>query len=131
MKKIVALIIVFMLVASVALADFDLSALSFDDLLSLSAQVNAEIMSRPEWKETTVPSGQWVVGEDIPAGFYSISPSEKGGYLRVRNESGKIIISQGIRKETDAFSKYELKEGYSVEIENGSLIFAPAKSLGF
>ena len=131
MKKIAVAIIAVMVLSSVALADLDLSSFSYEDLLSISQQVSFEIMSRPEWKEITVPSGQWVVGKDIPAGFYSISPTEKGGYLRIRSADGKLLLGQGVRKDSDAFWKYELKDGYTVEIENGSLIFGPAKSLGF
>lgn len=131
MKKLIAIVLALIILISVAIADFDISALSFDELLLMSKQVTAEIISRPEWKEVTVPSGQWVVGEDIPAGFYSISPSGKGGYIRVRNESGKLLLSQGIRKESDVFAKYELKDGYTIEVEDGSLIFAPAKTLEF
>ncbi len=131
MKKFICLLLVLCVVPIVALSDVDLSSMSYEELVELNKNVIAEILSRPEWKEIVVPSGQWVVGKDIPVGFYSISPTEYGGYLRIKDERGKMLISQGIRKETDAFWKYELKDGYTVEIETGSLIFAPAKSLGF
>ena len=130
MRKFVCFALILCLLPVMALAD-DLSSMSFDDLMALRQQITAEIMSRPEWKEVTVPSGAWKVGLDIPVGVYSIHPTEKGGYLRILSDSGKVLISQGVRKEADAFGKYELKDGYVVEIEDGSLMLAPPISLGF
>lgn len=131
MKKLLSLIIVSLLIFTSAYAEVNLSDFSFEELLELQKQVNSEIISRPEWKEVKVPSGTWIVGEDIPAGFYSISPKELGAYLRIRDAKGKIAISGGIRHDEDLIAKYELKEGYTVEIEDGALYFAPAQSLGF
>ena len=88
-------------------------------------------MSRPEWKEVTVPGGEWVVGEDIPAGEYSISPTKMGGYVHIYDAKGKTLVSQGVRKEDNSIGKVELLDGYVVKIENGSVIFAPPKGLGF
>lgn len=133
MKKFLVMLLVICLLVPIAAADdgIDLSALSFDQLLDLQQKVTAEIISRPEWKEVTVPSGTWTVGRDIPAGEYSISATKTGGYLRIRDERGSLLISNGIRDAEDRIGKVELKEGYTVEIERGSLIFAPAISLGF
>ena len=131
MKKLICLLLILCLFPVIALADVDLSSMSFDELVQLSQSVTMEIMSRPEWKEVTVPSGSWYVGKDIPAGDYSVYPTSKGGYIRVLNENGKTLITQGLRKETDIFGKLELKDGYTVQIEDGSLIFRPAVGLGF
>lgn len=133
MKKILVMILAVCLLIPIAAADdgINLSALSFDQLLDLQQKVTAEIISRPEWKEVTVPSGTWTVGRDIPAGEYSISATKTGGYLRIRDERGSLLISNGIREAEDRIGKVALKEGYTVEIERGSLIFAPAISLGF
>lgn len=74
MKKLLILALVLFLVPAAVHAELaDLSAMSFDDLLTLRDAVNAEIKSRPEWKEVIVPAGEWVIGEDIPAGYYSLS----------------------------------------------------------
>ena len=51
----------------------DLSELSFDQLIALKEQISKELTTRPEWKEVTVPQGVWKVGEDIPAGHWTIS----------------------------------------------------------
>lgn len=107
-----------------------MSDFTYEELLAIQRLLSLEAMSRPEWKETTVPSGTWIVGVDIPSGNYSISPTERGGYLRIRRD-GYLIITQGVRKEEDAFWKFELKEGDEVEITSGSLVFAPPRGLDF
>ena len=132
MKRLIALIIavVCMIPAAVLASGTDLASLSFDELLELRAALESEIVSRPEWKEVTVPSGSWIVGKDIPAREYSIHPTSRGGYFRIRR-NGKVLISQGIRSEEAAFGKIQLVDGDVVEIEDGSLIFAPPVGLGF
>ena len=133
MKKFLVMILVVCLLVPIAAADggIDLSALSYAQLVDLQQRISAEIVTRPEWKEVTVPSGTWAVGKDIPAGEYSIAATKTGGYLRIRDEKGKLLQGCGIREEEDRIGKVELKAGYTVEIERGSLIFAPAISLGF
>ena len=129
MKKLICIVLILMLPV-IALAD-DLSSMSFDDLLTLRQQITAEIMSRPEWKEVEVPTGIWIVGQDIPVGFYSIHPAPGGAFLRIYTDKSKMIINQGIRKENQAVGKIELLDGYQVEVSDGSLIFSPPISLGF
>lgn len=34
-------------------------------------------MSRPEWKAVEVPAGEWIIGQDIPEGYYSITAKDK------------------------------------------------------
>lgn len=132
MKKLLILAIVLFMIPIAAADDgIDLSALSYAQLVDLQQRISAEIVTRPEWKEVTVPSGTWTVGKDIPAGEYSISATKTGGYLRIRDERGSLLQGCGIREAEDRIGKVELKEGYTVEIERGSLIFAPAISLGF
>lgn len=129
MKRFLSLLLILVCITGIAAAE-DLSGLSFDELLALRSAVEHEIISRPEWKEVTVPSGTWYVGSDIPAGIYSISATSSGGYIRIRR-NGRLIISQGIRDDANKFGRIELVKGDTVEIERGSLIFAPAKGLGF
>ena len=132
MKKLLSVLLLILLVSSAALADVpDFSDLTFDQLVALQHYVTMEVMKRPEWKEVTVPSGQWIVGVDIPAGTYSIKPTGGGGYLRIYDNKGHLGTSGGIRNDEDIIGKVYLKDNYMVEIEDGSLIFAPALSLGF
>lgn len=130
-KLLIFAIVLFMIPIAAADDGIDLSALSYAQLVDLQQRISAEIVTRPEWKEVTVPGGTWTVGKDIPAGEYSISATKTGGYLRIRDERGSLLQGCGIREAEDRIGKVELKEGYTVEIERGSLIFAPAISLGF
>ena len=69
MKKLIALVLVILsLIPMVAFADVELGGMSFDELVSLNGKLLKEIVSRPEFKEVTVPTGSYKVGEDIPAG---------------------------------------------------------------
>lgn len=116
----------------VSIASAELSDMTFDELLELRDSVTFEIMSRPEWKEVTVPGGTWIVGEDIPAGSYCISPGQRGGYVTIKRPGKTFsIISQGVRNESNMIGKIDLLDGDTVEIENGSVVFSPAIGLGF
>ena len=131
MKRTIALLLILVCVAATAAADTDLSSMTFDELVALNKAVVMEIMTRPEWKEVTVPGGTWIVGKDIPAGAYSITPTDSGGYIEITDKSGNSIVNQGIRNMENAIGKVELLDGYVVYIERGSVIFSPAIGLGF
>lgn len=50
--------------------NMDLSQYSDDEIVALYGMVNQEIVSRKLKKSAKVPSGTYIVGEDIPAGKY-------------------------------------------------------------
>ena len=131
MKRTIALLLILVCISGIAAADTDLSSMTFDELVALNKAVVMEIMTRPEWKEVTVPGGTWIVGKDIPAGTYSITPAKGGGFITVKDASGKNIVNQGIRNAENAIGRVELLDGYTVYIERGSVIFSPAIGLGF
>lgn len=57
---------------------FDLSGLSFDELVALKDRINLAIWNSQEWQEVTVPQGVWIVGEDIPAGTWTVRCADIG-----------------------------------------------------
>lgn len=132
MKRFIAIIVCLIMIPTLCIAS-DLSDMAFDDLIELNRKIVAEIISRPEWKEVSVPSGTWKIGEDIPEGKYSIKtksilttisiwskePGDYDGYVDMK------IISQD-----DGIGKIELKAGWTIELTT-SVIFAPPVSLGF
>ena len=75
MKKLLTVVLILALaLPALALADLpDISGLSFDELVQLKEQINLAMWNSQEWQEVTVPAGVWKVGEDIPAGHWSIS----------------------------------------------------------
>lgn len=134
MKKIICILLVMIMVPCVIHAE-EMKDLTFEQLYLMQMYVNAEIMSRPEWKEVIVPSGIWVAGRDIPAGSYSISIIEDdSAYIQIRTGTGYLaetVISQTIQNESDNIGRVELKDGYVVKIESGALRFAPPVLLNY
>lgn len=139
MKKLIAfaLVVVMAFSLSIAFAEINLKELSYDELIDIQKTLLAEIMSRPEWKSVEVPQGHWRVGEDIPAGTYSIRATEKSSaYLRVWGAeyedwqtNGGLIFNDTIRK-GETIGKIELKEGWLIDIDD-TVYFEPPKGLGF
>lgn len=99
MKKLLALLLAMALLIPAACAEgIDLSALSFDQLVELRQQISKELTTRPEWKEVTVPVGVWKVGEDIPAGHWTITAADRGS---PKIEIGKVLESN--QKRVDSY----------------------------
>ena len=157
MKRILSLMLCLLLLAPliVSAEEIDLSAYTFEELVQLRQRISQELITRPEWKEVTVPQGVWKVGEDIPAGHWMISAVE-GGYTGIiigtaldqtgheidLNDSefyfGKVLTS----KRNDYFDPLSdidaidlmLYEGTYVIIDLGPAVFSPytgKPSLGF
>ena len=85
MKRLFILILAAMILAGSAAADgVDLSSMSYDELVALREQLNLAIWNCQEWQDVTVPAGIWVVGQDIPAGHWSI---------RVAGDCDIILVS--------------------------------------
>ena len=138
MKRIVSLFLALILVcmaAACAAESIDLSGLSFDELMSLRQALDAEIMSRPEWKEVAVPAGTWVVGKDIPAGSYCIK-SEKGYvnvtvWRKVKDDySNNGLVYNELIKPESPLGKIELEDGFILDLGR-PVVFTPPMSLGF
>ncbi len=128
MKKLIVFILALsiVLLSSIAIADVDISALSYDDLLTLQRKLTAEIMSRPEWKEVVVPSGIWTIGEDIPAGTYSVScADEYGTTIRVYEDSTMTKNDFVPISGDSPLGKYTFTEGMVIDISR-AVIFAPS-----
>ena len=141
--------------ATFAHADtFDLSGLSFDELVALKDQINLAIWKSQEWQEVTVPQGVWLVGEDIPAGHWTIKTNASYAHITLGtalDETGKDIdiwksyfyhgesINSQNYKYFDPTSNkseidFDLKAGTYIIIDSGSVIFTPyagKPSLGF
>ena len=127
MKKIICLFLILCMVPVIALAD-NFSKMSYNELVNIFRSIALEIMSRPEWKEVTVPTGDWIVGIDIPAGYYSIRPV-KYGYIKIKDTKGSLYFSDAM-DEGETIGKIELLDGYSIRIED-PFIFSAPKGLDF
>lgn len=146
MKKATALMLTLLLLLSVALAEsIDLSSLSFDELVLIVNKAQLEMMKSDRWQEVEVPPGTYLVGQDIPAGKWTISvydssyvDFEIGSSIK---DNGEIDLIPSINEykhitlkgksnflyeqgDTTSYS-LDLKEGWYVVITTGSIIFSP------
>ena len=154
MKRIVTLVLVLLCMACVASAEApDLSGMSFEELVALKEQINLAIWNSEEWQEVEVPQGVWVVGEDIPAGKWTIKAAdgitasikwgdrldESGASL---SYSGKLYESEYLKSVTYRYYEkgdsaevtWDLKEGQYFIVSDGIALFSPysgKQSLGF
>ena len=148
MKKMICAILtlaIFLAVTAAAFADgVDLSSLTWEELLELKAAITLEQWSRDEWEEVEVPQGVWVVGEDLPAGKWTITC--KTGYS-TRVKWGKYLDKS--QNDVDYFKDFgdaetvynpdwdsyrhgdvtqytfEPPEGYYIVIDFGPATFTP------
>ncbi len=142
MKKTLTLFLVvsLLLAGSAAAEDIDLSGLSFDQLVALRDRLNLAIWNCQEWQEVTVPAGIWIIGEDIPAGHWSIRPMDGSiAYLiicRELDKSGRsykrgsalvnnTLVSESHRQHNDSFNSidFDLVDGMYV-INDSAVIFS-------
>ena len=103
----------------------------YENLLHIRNQLDEEILARGDWTEIEILAGSWTVGQDIPAGFYSVA--SVGG----KRTSFNVVSADAYRsrsyysiEENGVVGKIELKDGMVLEIAR-PLIFAAPKSLGF
>jgi hypothetical protein len=89
MKKLITLILILALfLPAAALADVDLTGMTYEELVKLKDQINLAIWNSQEWQEVTVPPGVYEIGVDIPAGHWSVRPFEGCGPAYVIYASG-------------------------------------------
>lgn len=154
MKKIVFFLIVMLALPALACADVDLSGMTFDELVALKDQINLAIWNSDQWQEVTVPQGVWVVGEDIPAGHWTIRAADKAMLMmdygdRLDDDkkslswAGDIYYSEMLYGKDHIFfdedtsmiqTDIEAEEGCYFIIKSGNAIFTPyagKPSLGF
>lgn len=155
MKKIIiTLAALFVLsIPCLALADVDLTGMSYDDLVALKDQINLAMWQCEEWQEVTVPQGVWQVGVDIPVGHWTIKAYDGANtsikYGARLDETGLDIgfgdsdvyksVKSPLRstfKQGDDLVQIDIdaKDGYYFVISNGDAVFTPytgKPSLGF
>ncbi|MBQ6364680.1 MAG: hypothetical protein IJH81_05860 [Lachnospiraceae bacterium] len=140
--------------------EIDLSGMSYEELAELKDQISLAMWDSEEWQEVTVPQGTWIVGEDIPAGHWTIKCADvnrndrfldrceiEWGYVDkygmiqfTANVHGRAKLfnpnSNFYKRGTDTEMDINLDEGMAIIIDNH---FAPAvfcpyfgkESLGF
>ena len=155
MKRfLVCFVCLILVIPSIAFAEIDLSGLNYDELVALKDKINIAIWNSVEWQEVTVPQGVYTVGEDIPAGHWTIRAENQkkvyvmwsdtlddggkdisfsgkiGEYARLYSGNHKDYESGSDKTEVD----YDIKDGQFIIVEEGNAVFSPYSgkpSLGF
>lgn len=154
MKKIISLVLVLLLFPALAMAEINLSRMTYDELVALKDQINLAIWNSQEWQEVEVPQGVWLVGQDIPAGHWTLKTNATWASINIGTKlstDGKgidtwnsqffygdqVCSPDGMYFNPDSDKTeidFDLKEGTYVIIEYGNVIFSPyagKPSLGF
>lgn len=153
MKRLITICVTLALVLALAPAAFaavDLSSMTFDELVALKDQIDLAIWNSQEWQEVEVPQGLYKVGEDIPAGKWTIRApygeansvkigsqlDDNGTDVNFRGDS-KMIVGENYTgyalSSACDFWTVELRADQYVSVKNGPAVFTPytGKSLGF
>ena len=130
MKRLIAIILILsMLLPAAALADLpDLSNLSTDELLEVIRSAQLLLFSSELVNGITVPQGEYIIGEDIPAGTYRIEITGIGGYFDLYESKDGSKIATGLTGSTydvTDIGKLVLEEGNVLIWRNSTFIFYP------
>ena len=148
MKRFLCVLLACLMITPAFAESVDLSSLSFDELRTLQSRISQELITRPEWKNVSVPPGLYKVGVDIPAGDWCLKCGNTSvGYVYLRygkniNESGTEVGSPKewygyIHKDQDGSSltalNIKMMDGYYLDVSSGEVVFTiPEKvDLGF
>lgn len=147
----ITIVTLFILISSFAfqsaLADVDLSGMSFDELVALRNQIDQAIWASDGWQEVSVPAGVYHVGEDIPAGKWTIRPADSqtaevyyGAGLKDGGASiDDVYDAVQITSPDDAYAEYNdvasvswtLEDGSYIKVESSSVVFTPFSGNAF
>ena len=126
MKKFLGFFLAVLLLLPVfASAEVDVKALSTEELLALRVSIVDELMARGEMKSANVPAGEYVVGDDIPAGSYSITTDQLLVTIVVGDYDGMYVVSPD-----SPVGKLTLKAGDKIQI-TGKIVLTKYAGLSF
>lgn len=148
MKKFTCILLLVALMGCLVLPacaeEIDLTAMTWEELLELKAAITLEQLTRDEWEEVEVPQGVYKVGEDIPAGKWTVRCTRGNhltiswgqyldddghdiDYFRGTNDAKNIKNANGrLYDEGDATEyTFDAVDGYYIVIEYSSATFTP------
>ena len=112
MKRLLcALLIVSLFLPALAVAEVDVKALSTEELIALRLSIVQELMDRGEMKSATVPTGEYIIGEDIPAGSYSVTTDQILVTLIIGDYDGMYVVTPD-----SPIGKITLKAGDKIQV---------------
>ena len=120
------------LIGGFALADVDLSGMSYEELIALHSDVIEAIEASGEAVSFRAEPGEYIVGVDIPVGRYSVRAVDGVDFcvVTVDNVDGLWRVNETFRDSDEpakVIGQLILEEGEKVEIRGGAALFgAPA-----
>ncbi|MBR2565639.1 MAG: hypothetical protein IKE29_13585, partial [Paenibacillus sp.] len=93
--------------------------------LALRVSIVDELMARGEMKSANVPAGEYVVGDDIPAGSYSITTDQLLVTIVIGDYDGMYVVSPD-----SPVGKLTLKAGDKIQI-TGKIVLTKYAGLSF
>ncbi len=105
---------------------FSAASRSVDDLIRLQYDLLRMIVLTPDCKEVLLPAGVWTVGEDIPAGSWSLRAGKNGSTVRYYKDTvtyGRNIYRLDAK---DPPVTLDLKDGWQLYIYR-PVYFAPVR----
>lgn len=118
MKRVVMLVLALVLVGAVALAEVDLSGMSYEEMVELRDQLDKAIWASDGWQYVQVPGGDYDVGVDIPAGRWTLVGVDS-------YSSFEVYVSRDLKDNYsyDAlFESLKLNQHYNITLEDGQYI---------
>lgn len=110
----------------------DFSHYSFNELIALQSALNSALWASDGWQKVTVPAGVYVVGEDIPAGHWTIAETENSYFRVYKNMYNGDLTGLLYYSDLDGAENIKLYDGNYIEIRYHSVVFTPYSSgLGF
>ncbi len=139
MKRVLSVLVVLLMffgVSGVALADaisVDPATATLDELIAARTAIEQAIMSRDDYKEVNVPAGTYKVGDQIPAGEYTLTTTAPMAVVTIYGKGGtepKDMVNMYTLTASEGVGRLVLEEGQSIGL-NGGVVFAPYAGLGF
>lgn len=148
MKTKISLLLACVLLAMtpLAYADYDISGLSYGELVELVNQAQMAMMQMDEWQEVTVPAGVYRIGVDIPAGRWTIKAPPQVNYITIvigdelKNANSVKLIRDWVVHGSENILYHEgdatyitivVEDGQYLEVKHGDAIFTPYQGNSF
>lgn len=129
MKKMLALLVALLLaVCPAAIADGELTdadilaAASDEELFQLQSAIISELLSRGAIEELVVPTGEYTVGTDLPAGVYS-------GTGEIATVTVNKMEQMYVVTDDNPLGKMTLKDGDVLSVAGSSVTLTPYAGL--
>ena len=105
---------------------FSTASRSVDDLIRLQRELLRMIVLTPDCKEVLLPAGVWTVGEDLPAGSWSLRSGKRGSSVRYYRDTVTYNRNWYTLQPGQPPVTQDLKEGWRLYLY-GPVYFAPVR----